>query len=791
MEILMIVASFAFAVGCSYFALSITAKSTFKLASVNLGLMLIASVVMGTGSWAMHYVAMLTVRFEGLEMTYSAPLVFISLFVPILSAYAALVPVSLPLSEGVRSFIGTVVVTMGVSSLHLIGMSALQMNAVLAYDHTLLLAAILFALTASHVGFRLFNYERFRRTRFRIAWSSLWLGGSMVGMHFLAIAGSTAIPIGAMGAEAPTGIDEGNLFRTVVVVLCVMFTLTLAAYHFARRAGIRLEALLESETLYSSIFAGAMNAILVLRPDPALTIADVNDQACKLLGKSKQELSEAPLGQVVPEHARRFVNDGPHGREEEWDLTSAEGGVRLAQAITGLVEIDEFTRYRVTFLRDITSLRMTRMITGVFRPLSLLTISGMPSDMLLPILQHLTPTLFPHTAIRFDPAPAAQTFEPIPSAVPRTREIILWDGTLLGRLTLTRKSEQGPDPDGMEEVWLDKCADLLEISISGENGAQSADNGLDTLTGVVNEELKFEYVGHTAGRLLGYEPEELENGSLLELYHPDDLKMFLLRVRRSEDLKTPYRHQVRLRHKEGSWVDFHMIIAASVRQEHAKIVFMAQRTAEKRAFGFRYDENEKYDFLFDHHPGPVVCIGLDGRFLKVNRELESLTGYRSDELLGESFEKVVWAGDIEKTRAHVEKAANGGASSYEIRIRRKDGRVVPLQVTNFPAVEGAEVMGVFGISIDATSLGRGAAENGEKEGDDGEAADDQAAKMTKREKEVIRLINYGMSNKEIATELAISENTVKNHISNIFAKLSISDRNQVPMLPPDCPSDRD
>ncbi|WP_375295274.1 response regulator transcription factor [Paenibacillus sp.] len=48
-----------------------------------------------------------------------------------------------------------------------------------------------------------------------------------------------------------------------------------------------------------------------------------------------------------------------------------------------------------------------------------------------------------------------------------------------------------------------------------------------------------------------------------------------------------------------------------------------------------------------------------------------------------------------------------------------------------------------------------------------------------------------MSDKEIATELAISENTVKNHISNMFAKLSISDRNQVPMLPPDCPSDRD
>ncbi|WP_309122365.1 hypothetical protein [Paenibacillus sp.] len=38
-------------------------------------------------------------------------------------------------------------------------------------------------------------------------------------------------------------------------------------------------------------------------------------------------------------------------------------------------------------------------------------------------------------------------------------------------------------------------------------------------------------------------------------------------------------------------------------------------------------------------------------------------------------------------------------------------------------------MGGFGISIDTTCLGRSAAENGEKEGQDGEAADDQARRL--------------------------------------------------------------
>lgn len=50
--------------------------------------------------------------------------------------------------------------------------------------------------------------------------------------------------------------------------------------------------------------------------------------------------------------------------------------------------------------------------------------------------------------------------------------------------------------------------------------------------------------------------------------------------------------------------------------------------------------------------------------------------------------------------------------------------------------------------------------------------------LTEREIEVIRTIADGMSNKEIASALFISEKTVKNHISNIFKKLDINDRTQ-------------
>ncbi len=48
--------------------------------------------------------------------------------------------------------------------------------------------------------------------------------------------------------------------------------------------------------------------------------------------------------------------------------------------------------------------------------------------------------------------------------------------------------------------------------------------------------------------------------------------------------------------------------------------------------------------------------------------------------------------------------------------------------------------------------------------------------LTPAESNVLRMIVGGMSNKEIAFTLDISENTVKSHIQNIFGKIGVSDR---------------
>jgi DNA-binding NarL/FixJ family response regulator len=62
------------------------------------------------------------------------------------------------------------------------------------------------------------------------------------------------------------------------------------------------------------------------------------------------------------------------------------------------------------------------------------------------------------------------------------------------------------------------------------------------------------------------------------------------------------------------------------------------------------------------------------------------------------------------------------------------------------------------------------------------AAQERAATLTGREREVVRMIAEGLRNRDIGERLSISENTVKVHLHNIYEKLGVEGRMELLLL---------
>ena len=57
-----------------------------------------------------------------------------------------------------------------------------------------------------------------------------------------------------------------------------------------------------------------------------------------------------------------------------------------------------------------------------------------------------------------------------------------------------------------------------------------------------------------------------------------------------------------------------------------------------------------------------------------------------------------------------------------------------------------------------------------------------AESLSAREHEILRLLANGRSNTDIAAQLFLSEGTVRNYVSGIFAKLGVADRTQAAVI---------
>jgi DNA-binding NarL/FixJ family response regulator len=110
-------------------------------------------------------------------------------------------------------------------------------------------------------------------------------------------------------------------------------------------------------------------------------------------------------------------------------------------------------------------------------------------------------------------------------------------------------------------------------------------------------------------------------------------------------------------------------------------------------------------------------------------------------------------------------AMRAGARGYLVKGAAGDRIVGAVRaVAAGEAVFGADVAGrVLGVFADERRAGRAA---------------QPFPTLTDREREILSMIAAGWSNTDIARRLVLSDKTVRNHVSNVFAKLQVPDRAQ-------------
>lgn len=124
--------------------------------------------------------------------------------------------------------------------------------------------------------------------------------------------------------------------------------------------------------------------------------------------------------------------------------------------------------------------------------------------------------------------------------------------------------------------------------------------------------------------------------------------------------------------------------------------------------------------------------------------------------------------DLAPVQADVLQYVKAGANGFIL----KDASLNDLLITIRSVAEGSTILPPLLID----SLFSQIVEHAVREG---KPMIKNAVKMTKREKEVIRFLSDGMSNKEIGKKMRISTYTVKSHIHNIMEKLALHTRLEI------------
>jgi PAS domain S-box-containing protein len=185
-------------------------------------------------------------------------------------------------------------------------------------------------------------------------------------------------------------------------------------------------------------------------------------------------------------------------------------------------------------------------------------------------------------------------------------------------------------------------------------------------------------------RIFGREPRSIEVSleNFFKAVHPDDRQPIMDAANKAVAEQGHYEIDHRIVLPDGTVRFVHEeahIVSDPATKKPLKMVGIVQDLTEqkKKEEELRLSE-ERFASAFESAPIGMALVGIEGRWMKVNRALCQLTGYAAEELLAKTFQDITHPEDLNEDLEHVREMLAGKIHYYQMEKRyfHKDGHIV-------------------------------------------------------------------------------------------------------------------
>lgn len=228
---------------------------------------------------------------------------------------------------------------------------------------------------------------------------------------------------------------------------------------------------------------------------------------------------------------------------------------------------------------------------------------------------------------------------------------------------------------------------------------------INNLVLVANDRGEIVYAGPAVRTILGYEPEELLGDGWWRLSREDPQEAVrererVIRQARGEEPISPQPYERAIRHRSGG---IRWILWTDSRGPGNTVIGVGYDVTERRKLIQQLAESEaRYRDLFENANDAIYTLDRRGRFTSFNRRAEELTGFSRREILGKPYHRVMPPPERPKARRSFVKNLRGEPDTVELRLQRKDGAEIVVELSTRPLWHEGEVVGVQGIARDVT-----------------------------------------------------------------------------------------